>query len=103
MKKFVIGGILSIILALSGQTFSQGASQVEDLSKSSNNAPPMLGIHWERGADPFYRLREGRSGGGKPRRTSPNMTYHGGVIMPTAVTQNIFWGTSWNGYTGDEI
>jgi hypothetical protein len=103
MKKFVIGGILSIILALSGQAFSQGASQVEDLSKSSNNAPPMLGIHWARGADPFYRLREGRSGGGKPRRTSPNMTYHGGVIMPTAVTQNIFWGTSWNGYTGDEI
>jgi hypothetical protein len=31
------------------------------------------------------------------------MTYHGGKILPTAVTQNIFWGTSWAGYTGDKI
>ena len=34
---------------------------------------------------------------------SPNMTYHGGVIMPTAVTKAIFWGTSWAGYTGDKM
>jgi hypothetical protein len=96
--------MLSIALAVSGQAFSQEASQVEDLSKPSNNAPPMLGIHWARGADPFFRLREAHNGSGKPRRgTSPNMTYHGGVIMPTAVTQNIFWGTSWGSYLGDEI
>ena len=31
------------------------------------------------------------------------MTYHGGVIMPPAVTENIFWGNSWGGYSGDKI
>ena len=31
------------------------------------------------------------------------MTNHGGKIMPTAVTQAIFWGTSWPSYSGDEI
>ena len=34
---------------------------------------------------------------------SPNMTYHGGKIMPTAITKNIFWGTSWATYSGDKI
>ncbi|HEY3349739.1 MAG TPA: hypothetical protein VGM13_08195 [Thermoanaerobaculia bacterium] len=36
-------------------------------------------------------------------RRSANMTYHGGKIMPTAVTKNIFWGTSWAGYSGDKM
>ena len=31
------------------------------------------------------------------RTTNPNMTYHGGVIMPTATVKTIFWGTSWSG------
>jgi hypothetical protein len=29
-------------------------------------------------------------------RRSPNMTYHGGVILKTATVKNIFWGTSWS-------
>jgi hypothetical protein len=37
------------------------------------------------------------------RRTNPDMTYHGGVIMPTYVSKAIFWGTSWATYGGDEI
>jgi hypothetical protein len=36
-------------------------------------------------------------------RRSPNMTYHGGKIMPTVVSKAIFWGTSWGTYTGDKI
>jgi hypothetical protein len=36
-------------------------------------------------------------------RRTPNMTYHGGKIMTTAVTQAIFWGTSWGSYTGDKM
>ncbi len=40
----------------------------------------------------------------KPQ-ANPNMTNHGGVVMPTALTQPIFWGTKWAGaaYTGDKI
>jgi hypothetical protein len=29
-------------------------------------------------------------------RRSVNMTYHGGVIMPSATVKTIFWGTSWS-------
>jgi hypothetical protein len=38
-------------------------------------------------------------------RRSANMTYHGGKIMQTAVTKNIFWGPSWTNATfaGDKI
>jgi hypothetical protein len=31
------------------------------------------------------------------------MTYHGGVIMPTANVYSIFWGTSWGTYSGDKM
>ncbi len=36
-------------------------------------------------------------------KKSPNMTYHGGPIMPTAIATSIFWGPSWATYVGDEI
>jgi hypothetical protein len=38
-------------------------------------------------------------------RRSPNMTYHGGVVLPTVVTKAIFWGSSWTnaGFAGDKI
>jgi hypothetical protein len=32
----------------------------------------------------------------QPLARSPNMTYHGGVIMPSASVKTIFWGTSWS-------
>ena len=34
---------------------------------------------------------------------TPNMTYHGGAVMTQAVTQAIFWGTSWGTDTSDKI
>jgi hypothetical protein len=69
---------------------------VEDLT--SRGEPPMMGIHWSRemaGA----RLNAARRG------NNPNMTYHGGKIMPTAVSKAIFWGPSWTNSTfvGDKI
>ena len=48
----------------------------------------------------------GRSIGGQAkflRVRNPNMVYHGGVIMPTAVTKAIFWGASWGTYVGDKM
>lgn len=57
----------------------------------------MLGIHWARDFNPSGRLAEARA------RRSPNMINHGGKIMPDAVTEAIFWGTSWPGYSGDKI
>ena len=70
---------------------------------STNNAPPMLGIHWARGFEPNPRAAEEARTAGAAARRSPNMSYHGGVIMPTANTETIFWGTSWASYSGDKI
>jgi hypothetical protein len=112
MKRYLaILAMLSVALSASGQAFSQSASGIEDLSKPVINAPPMLGIHWARGFDPNFRAKEaghGGSGGGHQKKPpplppSPNMSYHGGKIMPTAVTANIFWGKNWGTYSGEEI
>jgi hypothetical protein len=69
---------------------------------SDVSGPPMLGIHWARGFEPLARVHEAPAPEAKSRR-SPNMTYHGGKIMPTATTEAIFWGTSWGSYSGDKI
>jgi hypothetical protein len=68
---------------------------VEDLNLD-RGGPPMLGIHWSREHAAGHAARPG---------SNPLMTYHGGKIMPTAVTQAIFWGPSWanNGFAGDKI
>ena len=67
---------------------------VEDLAIP--DVPPMLGIHWS---------REMHGAAQHQARRSANMTYHGGKIMPTAVTKAIFWGPSWSNATsvGDKI
>jgi hypothetical protein len=105
MKRYLLAvAMLSMALGASGQAFSQSASDVEDLSKPASVQPPMLGIHWARGFEPNFRAKEaghGAHGGSRPRRTSPNMTYHGGKIIPTATTESIFWGPSWGSYSGE--
>jgi hypothetical protein len=47
-------------------------------------------------ADPVAHglIHTRRASGHSPKR-SPNMTYHGGKILPTVVTKAIFWGPSW--------
>src|ERR1700730_13185741 len=62
---------------------------VEDLN--TQEEPPLLGVHWSRDFKPVRAS------------TSPNMTYHGGKIMPTVVSKAIWWGKSWASYTGDKI
>jgi hypothetical protein len=101
MKKwFLLSLLICICSTLALGQASSGAPQ--DLSKlNGRTEPPMLGIHWARGFDPFARVNEARTGQAG-RKPTPNMTYHGGKIMPTAVTEPIFWGTSW-GSPGDKI
>jgi hypothetical protein len=105
MKKWFLLSLLICIgstLAL-GQASSSSAPQ--DLSTlNGQHQPPMWGIHWARGFDPLDRANEAHSGQAG-RKRSPNMTYHGGKIMPTAVTKAIFWGSSWSNSTfiGDKI
>jgi hypothetical protein len=64
---------------------------VEDLS--TTHEPPILGPHYTREE---HGQREARL---LTLRRSPNMTYHGGKIMPTVVSQAIFWGPSWTNAT----
>ena len=99
-RNFLILAVAFFALSTFGQARGQSVSGVEDLSRPAGHEPPMLGIHWARGFDPFFNLRHARLQ--RPRK-SPNMIWHKGNIMPTAVTQNIFWGPSWATYAGDKI
>jgi len=54
--------------------------------------PPMLGIHWARGAQPPGQAS-----------SNPNMTWHGGAVMNDAKVTSIFWGPSWGTYSGDKV
>ena len=70
------------VLGLAAFAFGQGNSTQE---------PPIVGVTWVRGAEPSSSRT---AAVGNAARRSPDMTYHGGKIMPTAVTQAIFWGPS---------
>lgn len=100
--------LLPLLLCATGIAFGQ-TSTSPDLSakppenlKPQTEAPPMLGIHWSRDFEPSARAIQEAHTPARIRR-SADMTYHGGVIMTTANTKAIFWGTSWGSYTGDKI
>jgi len=82
-----------LLLAHEKDTTSPFDPTVQDLTLP-HQGPPMLGIHWSREDHASHQARPTKN---------PNMTYHGGKVMTTAVTQAIFWGTSWAGYSGDKI
>lgn len=104
--------ILLQVICLTGVTIAQSpankppkdATAVQDVTDKSN--PPMLGLHWSRDFDPGSRASSEASDEahtqGRPQK-SPDMTYHGGKILTTAVTEAIFWGTSWASSPGDKI
>ena len=88
--------VLLVLLLLASLSFAQTADSAarQDLSAlNGSHEPPMLGIHWARGFTPFAR----------PPARNVNMTYHGGVIMPSTVSEAIFWGPSWanSSFVGD--
>jgi hypothetical protein len=103
--------LLSLMLCASGMAFGQAAGTAsadlnakapENLKKQTND-PPMLGIHWARDFQPNVRAVEEAAQSAARVRRSPNMTYHGGLIMTSSNTKAIFWGTSWGTYSGDKI
>lgn len=72
--------------------FSLFLSAQEPNKNPNKGEPAILGPHWTRDASHAH------TGGG-----SPDMSYHGGPILPSVAVKAIFWGTSWPTYTGDEI
>jgi hypothetical protein len=96
MKKFALAGVLFLVPFCA---FGQSADKAEVQDLSLKGEPPMLGIHWSRDFNPSSRAHDAGHGA----RRNPNMTFHGGIIMTTALTEAIFWGTSWSTYSGDKI
>ena len=92
LKKLMMAAVVA--QAFSGLAIAHDQSTVEDLNL--HGEPPMLGPHWERGQAAAHQARTS---------SSPLMTYHGGKIMTTAVTQTIFWGSQWanSSFVGDKI
>ena len=76
---------------LYGAAAGNPPSQVEDLT--IHGEPPMLGVFW---------TREMHSARPRDARRTPNMTYHGGKIMPSATTKAFFRGAGWLS-PGDKI
>jgi hypothetical protein len=73
----------SLLLIASMALWGQAHPQQEVVAQPE---PPMLGVHWARGAS---------AGGAHASSSSPLMTYHRGTVMHTSATLPIFWGTSW--------
>ena len=89
MKWLSLAALLLCALTLS----AQDAMTTQDVNKNPNKKePPVLGPHWSRDA-----------AHGKGAGTNPDMSYHGGPILPSVTVEAIWWGSSWQGYTGDEI
>jgi len=95
MKKLCLLGLMvccTFNLATAQETSNVvPGSKVQDLT--NKREPPMLGVHWTRD---FANARQARL-------RNPNMTYHGGKILPTETTNAIFWGPSWSTSPGDKI
>ena len=96
--------LLPVLLLAATWAFAQGSkSQPEDLSASQQHEPPMLGLHWARGFNPAFRADEASKKGAHTK--SADMTYHGGIILPSVAAQAIFWGPSWTNasFVSDKI
>ena len=83
--------IAALSFACGGAVSTSQANDLDTVSGQGAHEPPMLGVHYARG--------QGGSSG------SVLMTLNGGDVMPTAVTEAIFWGTSWanSSFVGDKI
>ena len=97
---FVVAAVtaLGLSVALAGPGVAAPPNDLAPGAHPSANvqASDRVVYHYDRGES---AVRAARRGGG----SSPNMTFHGGKIMPTSITEAIFWGTSWGSAPGDKI
>ncbi|MDC8786459.1 hypothetical protein [Roseateles koreensis] len=114
MRKTLIATAMFSLFASTAQAAGPETAQPATDTNSTANAPVAKGHFWSREVHEAFKiqreLEKGASGSSNnstasPLRAarSPNMTFHGGRIMPTAVTMNIFWGSSWATYAGDKM
>ena len=80
MRWLSLAALLLCALSLAAQDPNRNPNKKE---------PPILGPHWAQGAG--------------HAASSPDMSYHGGPILPSATVKAIWWGSSWPTYKGDEI
>jgi hypothetical protein len=83
-------------LAMLAILSSVGVSSVAAAPSSQLTAGPAHGLIAPRGTGLVHAAA-------RAARRGANMTYHGGKIMPTAVTKAIFWGASWATSPGDKV
>jgi hypothetical protein len=98
MKRwYFLAALLVGTVAFAQETVNADSSKYENQIQRQQHEPPMLGIHWAKDFNNAAPIRAARR--------SANMTYHGGKIMPTAVSKAIFWGPSWSNssFVGDKI
>src|SRR5437763_1584411 len=88
MKRIVVLGVLAGVIAAAIAVAASGSP------------PPDVVAGQARG----LVFPHGAHSGGAAKAT-PNMTYHGGAIMPGATIKAIYWGSSWNdsSFVGDKI
>jgi hypothetical protein len=96
-------------LAACGGQAPDGATAGPTGADAMQQDPPMLGITWTREESARLAAEEAaldaQAGSTSSARRTPNMTYHKGKIMTTAVSKAIFWGPSWanSAFVGDKI
>jgi len=81
MKIYIVKLMALTALALSVSVFAQDADKN---AQKASHEPPVLGIHWAKGAKPA-----------STRGKSPLMLWHNGPIMTSSVVRPIYWGASW--------
>jgi len=93
-SRYLAVGLASVSL---GVAFGE-----KPLEREAFDAQPPAIVQWARGNQPEFA-----KGSGKPTGPpqSPNMTWHGGPILPSTSVGAIFWGTSWSNasFVGDKI
>jgi len=97
MKKITIAAAFAL-LTLPAWAQEHGRPEL------ATTEPPMLGLHWARGAEPEAKLQHAPPFGGGG--SSPNITYHGGPVMNSGtLVEAIFWGPKWSisTFAGDKV